>query len=87
MSALAELGVADVMSETPSEVAQLFDRGLLDRSSQVTAPVVAAFDHRDCDTAVDVGGGLGHVLDAVLAALTHGPAGLVEAGPIPAPSG
>ncbi|MEV0741815.1 methyltransferase [Streptomyces sp. NPDC050549] len=59
--------VWEYMLEHP-EVNALFDRAMTDTSSQVTAPAVAAYDFGTFRKVVDVGGGHGQFLAAILAA-------------------
>jgi len=50
------------------EVLQVFDRAMTEASRQIIAPVVAAYDFSSFGTVVDVGGGRGALLAAILAA-------------------
>lgn len=59
--------VWDHMGEQP-EVLTVFDRAMTELSRQIIAPVVAAYDWSFFGTVVDVGGGRGALLAAVLAA-------------------
>jgi len=51
-----------------SDVLDVFDRAMTEASSQIIAPIVAAYDFSSVGTIVDVGGGRGALLAAILAA-------------------
>jgi hypothetical protein len=53
------------------EVAAIFNEGMTGLTSQVTAAVLATCDSAVCRTIVDVGGGNGHLLAAMLQAYPH----------------
>jgi hypothetical protein len=57
----------DYLAEEP-ELAELFNRTMTTISELTTAPVVAGYDFSAYPTIVDVGGGHGHLLAAILAA-------------------
>ncbi|MFE1321132.1 methyltransferase [Kitasatospora phosalacinea] len=59
--------VWDHLRDRP-EAFQVFDRAMTEASRQIIAPVVAAYDFGSFETVVDVGGGRGALLAAVLAA-------------------
>jgi hypothetical protein len=59
--------VFDYMGAQP-DVLAVFDKAMTEASRQIVAPVVAAYDFSPFDTVVDVGGGRGGLLAAVLAA-------------------
>ncbi|WP_407842042.1 methyltransferase (plasmid) [Streptomyces sp. DSM 116496] len=59
--------VWEYMRDNP-KTAEIFDLAMTDTSSQVTTPVVKAYDYSSFRKVVDVGGGHGQLLAAVLAA-------------------
>ncbi|MFJ6853583.1 methyltransferase [Streptomyces sp. NPDC091271] len=59
--------VWEYMRDNP-EVSRIFDLAMTDTSSQVTTPVVQSYDYSSFRRLVDVGGGHGQLLAAVLAA-------------------
>jgi hypothetical protein len=60
--------VGDIMAyfrEHPQET-ELFDAGMKSRAQSVISPVLAAYDFSTFGTVGDIGGGLGHLLKAIL---------------------
>ena len=57
----------DYLADEP-ELAEIFNRGMTSTSELSIAPVIAAYDFTACATIVDVGGGNGRLLSAILAA-------------------
>src|SRR5437899_6306785 len=48
------------------EETEIFDAGMKSKAQSVISPVLAAYDFSIFDTIADIGGGLGHLLQAVL---------------------
>ncbi len=65
ISQLAEGGMFSYLSTHPEE-ARLFHEAMAGKSSTQIGPIVAAYDFSGFRTIGDIGGGLGHLLQAVL---------------------
>jgi SAM-dependent methyltransferase len=71
------MGVYDYRAHHP-EAAARFNEGMTDWTRQAAPAVVAAYDFSSCTRVVDVGGGQGHLLIALLQAYPHLQGSLVE---------
>jgi SAM-dependent methyltransferase len=71
------MGVYDYRAHHPEAAAQ-FNEGMTDWTRQAAPAVVAAYDFSACTRVVDVGGGQGDLLIALLQAYPHLQGGLVE---------
>jgi hypothetical protein len=57
--------------KTNTELGAIFNQAMTSFTHQTTAPLLEAFDFSDAQILADIGGGLGHLLGAVLAANSH----------------